>query len=303
MKDQTIKVLIVDDEERFRATTSNILNSRGFLALAVGSGNEAIDVLSQEEFDVVILDVKMPGMSGNEALREIKRLQPNVQVIMLTGHGTPESALDGLRNGVFDYLRKPCHVEVIARKIRDAVSRRNGVSEAELKVRNIMIPLSNYSTIREERSVLEAIEIFTESFKRTRSTSTLQEGVHRSILVLGKGDEVNGVLSFTDLLKGLQPPYIGFLRDQPTLADSIYEYAPGFSGMFTIMARDLARKKVHEIMSGIPHTIDAGANLMEAVNRILSLDTRRLLVLDGGVLVGIVREQDLVFQLARIIRS
>src|SRR4030042_1124540 len=99
---ETVRVLIVDDEDRFRATTAAILTRRGFEVKAVGSGIEAIEEVKQAAFDVVVLDVRMPGMDGNEALHEIKNVAPDTAVLMLTGHGTPESALEGLHDGVFD---------------------------------------------------------------------------------------------------------------------------------------------------------------------------------------------------------
>jgi DNA-binding response OmpR family regulator len=133
-KTEGIRVLIVDDEEQFRNTTACILNKRGFAATAVGSGIEALDEIRKRPFDVVVLDVKMPDMDGNETFREIRKINPSPEVIMLTGHGTMKSALEGLREGVFDYLTKPCEISVLARKIRDACAREKGVSTLERSI-------------------------------------------------------------------------------------------------------------------------------------------------------------------------
>lgn len=297
----TIRVLIVDDEERFRANTATILNKRGFAATAVGSGIEAIEEIKKGQFDVVILDVKMPGMDGNEALREIKKIKPELEVIMLTGHGTMKSALEGLREGVFDYLTKPCDIDVIAGKIRSAYVKEKGLLEVERRARNIMVPLSSFSTIREDRTVAEAIEVISRSFRTIMSTSTVHETVHRSTLILDTQDRVVGVLSFTDLLKGLQPPYMRLLKDRPPTADSIHIESLNYSGMFTVMARDLTKKKVGDLMSEAPPTIDADANLMEAASRLLSLNVRRLLVIERGKAIGVLREQDLFFEISSIV--
>ncbi|UCD57290.1 MAG: response regulator [Candidatus Hydrogenedentota bacterium] len=298
---KAIKVLIVDDEERFRANTAAILNKRGFIATAVGSGIEAIEEVKKQYFDVVILDVKMPGMDGNEALREIKRIDPELRVIMLTGHGTLKSALQGLREGVFDYLTKPCDIDVLAAKIRSAYVKEEGLSEVERRARDIMVPLSSFSAVHEDQTVAGATKVILRSFHTIMSTATVHETVHRSTLILDKSDNVVGVLSFADLLWGLQPAYIRLLKDRPPLADSIYLEPFSYSGMFTIMTRDLAKKRVRDLMSEAPPTIEAGANLMEAASRLLSLKVPRLLVVEGDKTVGVLREQDLFFEIARII--
>lgn len=297
-----VKVLIVDDEERFRATTSAILKKRGFEVSAVGSGLEAIEEVKNKPFDVVILDLKMPGMDGHEAFREIRKINKDVEIIMLTGHGTPDSALTGLRDGVFDYLSKPCDVDLLVEKIRDACEKKAGVSKVEHRVRDIMVPLTTFSTIHEDKTIAEAIEIIEKSFHTLLTTTTIRESVHRSILVLNKKEEVIGVLSFTDILQGLYPPYMKLLEDRPSLAHTISITPPSYRGLFTVMARDLAKKKVRELMSEAPPVIDADDNLMEAVNRLLGFKVRRLLVMEGSKCIGVIREQDLFFELAHILK-
>jgi len=304
--DKNINVLIVDDEERFRQTTASILERRGFSVKAVGSGIEAIEEVKNNDLDVVVLDVKMPGMDGHEALKEIKKLSPDLSVIMLTGHGTPESALQGLSDGVFDYLQKPCSVDVLARKIYEASRSADSVMEAEPKVTDIMVPLSSFSTIKDNSSVGEAIKIILRSFTMTMNTSTVCETVHRSILVLdskSKNNKVTGIITFTDMLEGLQPPYMRLLSQRPAMADNIYLRSPGYSGMFTIMARDLVSKTVRDLMSDAPPVINRDESLMEAANRMLNLGLHRLLVVDGDNVIGVAREQDLFFEMARIMEK
>jgi len=302
-----IRVLIVDDEERFRETTASILRRRGFEALAVGSGIEAIDEVKKNAIDVVVLDIKMPGMDGNEALREIRRIKPELAVIMLTGHGTPESALEGLRNGVFEYLTKPCAVDLLAQKIREAlfgtVQGRNGLSATERRAKDIMVHLSSFNTVGEDRTVAEAVGLIIRSFTQTMATSTVQETIHRSILVLDRSKNVVGIITFTDLLRALEPAYMRLLNEDPVVADSRYMESPSFSGMFTVMARDLANKSVREIMSEAPPVIDADANLMETVSTLLNKGLRRLLVEEGGEIIGVIREQDLVLEMANIMKN
>ncbi len=300
-KADAIRVLIVDDEERFRANTAAILNRRGFVATAVGSGIEAIQEIKKQPFDVVILDVKMPGMDGHEALREIKKIRPELEVIMLTGHGTLTSALVSLRGGVFDYLAKPCDIDVLAAKVRSAYAKEKGLAEVERRARDIMVPLSSFSAVHDDQTVAGAIQVILRSFKTIMSTATVHETVHRSTLILDRNDNVIGVLSFADLLQGLQPVYMRLLKERPPLADSLHLEPFSYSGMFTIMVRDLANKRVRDLMSEAPPDIDADANLMEAASRLLVLRVPRMLVIEGGKTIGVLREQDLFFEIARIV--
>lgn len=114
------RLLLVDDEERFRETLSKRLAETGYEVRGVASGMEALDLLTHEKFDVVILDIQMPGMSGIETLTEIRTRHLSVEVIMLTGHGEVTSAVEGMRLGAFDYLMKPYEYEYLVVKIQEA---------------------------------------------------------------------------------------------------------------------------------------------------------------------------------------
>jgi DNA-binding NtrC family response regulator len=115
---------LVDDEERFLATTSKLLTRKGYEVVTAASGAEALRRLTELTVHVVVLDVKMPGMDGIAALREIKKLSPDVEVLLLTGHATVESAVEGLNAGASDYLVKPCNLDELIRKINDAFEKR-----------------------------------------------------------------------------------------------------------------------------------------------------------------------------------
>ncbi|SKA65000.1 response regulator [Desulfobaculum bizertense] len=125
-------VLIVDDEQPFVDALNRRLGKRGFECLSAHSGADALEKLAlNTHVDVVVLDIRMPGMDGIEALRRIRSSFPLVQVIMLTGHGTVESAVDGMKYGAFDYLIKPCDIEELAAKITEAKERK-GDEEDEI---------------------------------------------------------------------------------------------------------------------------------------------------------------------------
>jgi DNA-binding response OmpR family regulator len=106
-------VLVVDDEQDFVDTLVKRLERRGFNVTGVGGGKEALLLLGQKTFDVVILDVMMPGMDGIETLREIKLSWPKTQVILLSGHGGEEMGMRGMAYGAYSYLLKPVSLKVV----------------------------------------------------------------------------------------------------------------------------------------------------------------------------------------------
>jgi DNA-binding NtrC family response regulator len=118
------RVLMVDDEKEFIQTLSERLTLRGYDVTTAFSGEEAVEKVKSYLFDVTILDVLMPGMSGIETLREIKKIKPLIEVIMLTGHATIETAIEGMKLGAFDFLLKPCETEGLVAKIDKAYAKK-----------------------------------------------------------------------------------------------------------------------------------------------------------------------------------
>ncbi|WP_207260036.1 response regulator [Desulfovibrio sp. Huiquan2017] len=119
-----IKALLVDDEESFRKTLCKRLTRRGMTVEQAGSGEEALELLKSYQPDVILLDVKMPGMDGLTALHKIKDINPLVEVVMLTGHASMEIAIRGMELGAFDYLMKPVEFEELLYKLEDASERK-----------------------------------------------------------------------------------------------------------------------------------------------------------------------------------
>lgn len=122
-------VLIIDDEERFLKTTQALLEKEGYKVLTAVDGRQGLEILKGKRIDVVVLDVKMPGMDGVEVLQRIKAGHPLVEVLMLTGHATMETAIDGLKLGAFDYLTKPCDISTLKQKILAAHDKRSAMLE------------------------------------------------------------------------------------------------------------------------------------------------------------------------------
>jgi CheY-like chemotaxis protein len=298
---QKIKILMVDDEAQFRATTERILTRRGFQTIMAESGEEAIEKLNEHP-DVVVLDISMPGMDGHDTLREIKRIKPELPVIMLTGHGALPSAKEALTEGAFDYLVKPCDIDTLATKIGEAYKyKERETTLAEKSVREVMIPIEEYTTLSQQSTIKEAIDKLRKSFSAKVSTSRIMETGHRSIVVFDDRGECIGVLAIIDLLRAIMPGYLS--APKPSTADSV-QYSPMFwTDMFSREVMRLASKKIKEVMSPAPRTIDADANLMEAAYTMIYQNKRRLAVMDSGKVIGIIREQDLFFEIERILRK
>jgi len=119
-----IRLLLIDDEVGYVNVLSHRLTKRNFQVGKANSGSEAFQILRQQGFDVAVLDLKMEDMDGIEILKILKKMAPELVVIMLTGHGSAEAAHEGIKQGAYDYLTKPCELDKLIRKIREAYGQR-----------------------------------------------------------------------------------------------------------------------------------------------------------------------------------
>ena len=124
-----IRVLLVDDEKEFVNSLAERLRIRDVDVSVAFSGEDALGQLDEFNFDVVILDVNMPGISGIDTLKEIKKKNPITEVLMLTGQGTIDTAIEGMKQGAFDFLIKPCEIDKLMEKIKSAYERKSGQDE------------------------------------------------------------------------------------------------------------------------------------------------------------------------------
>jgi DNA-binding response OmpR family regulator len=122
MKD--MKVLLVDDEEEFVKALAERLKMRDLRSDTVLDGEEALSFVEDQEPDVMVLDLKMPGIDGMEVLRQVRRAYPKIQVIILTGHGTEKDEEEAKRLGAFEYLEKPVNLDVLVKKMKAAYRRK-----------------------------------------------------------------------------------------------------------------------------------------------------------------------------------
>ena len=137
LQTDSIRVLIVDDEVGFVDILTKRLSRRNMEVTAAYSGTEAIQILRKQEFDVTVLDLKMEEMDGIEVLKIFKKMDPKMMVIMLTGHATVESAIEGMKLGAYDYLMKPCDMDTLMAKVNEARAKKakheDKILEAQMK--------------------------------------------------------------------------------------------------------------------------------------------------------------------------
>lgn len=138
---ERFKVLVVDDEQDFLETLVNRLKKRDIDTFGAASGEKALKIMKDDLFDAVVLDIKMPGgMDGIETLREIKKIQPLAEIILLTGHGSVETSIEGLKLGAFDYLLKPIKLEELLVKLSLAFEKKDIHSNKirKLKIKDLL---------------------------------------------------------------------------------------------------------------------------------------------------------------------
>jgi len=117
---ESIRLLLVDDEEDFVSTLAQRLQIRGYEAAIANDGEEALNLIGQHTYDVLVLDLMLPGLSGLDVLQAVKRQVPDLPVIMLTGQGSTREGMEGMRSGAFDYLMKPVDFDELKKKIDEA---------------------------------------------------------------------------------------------------------------------------------------------------------------------------------------
>ena len=175
------RILIVDDEEAARKSLSDILKLEGYHVFSVPDGKSAIEAVEEELFDLILLDLKMPGMSGLEVLEQVVVIAPDAKVVMLTAHGSMESAIEALRYGAHDYILKPASPNEILTSVAKAIAMR---TESERK-----------------RRLLDQMEASIQELKDAEGVETVSE-VQRSVYTLG--DDVKVDLERREIWQGNQ---------------------------------------------------------------------------------------------------
>lgn len=297
-----IKVLLVDDEERFCQTTSKLLIKKGFDTSIATTAEMALEILKDAPQDVIILDIQMTGMDGHRALNEIKKADPDIQVIMLTGHGTRYSAMRALVREAFDYLSKPCDIEVLATRIHDAHrAKYHGFKIDDKKALNIMIRMEDLSFVTADITIKQAVEnIFGPIDRPSLWPGPMGKSLNLA-LVHDERNVLTGMLTRMDIIRAVRPEYIEAgesFREDSAKFSSIF-----WSGFFSDRVKAVSKKKVRDIMSELPPIISENANLLEVAHFMWKEKKRLLLVKDISKVIGIIRDQDIFWEIADVMQK
>lgn len=300
--EKKIKVLLVDDEERFCETTSKLLIKMGFDTTIANTAEMALHLLKQSPRDVIVLDMKMAGMDGHRALNEIKELNSETQVIILTGHGSKYSATRALVRDAFDYLAKPCDIKILASRIQDAYAEKHrGYKTDPKKALNIMTPIDEWMTVPADISIEEAIKKWLHPLEDSESWPKEMKKNTELVLVSDKRGIINGVLTKMDVIRAIRPEYISASESENE--DSSRFSSIFWSGFFSNRVTTIAQKKVKEIMSECPPVVSENANLLEVAHLMWTESKRQLLVKDISRIIGIIRYQDIFREIVTVMTT
>ncbi|MBU2631997.1 MAG: response regulator, partial [Proteobacteria bacterium] len=245
--EKKIRVLLVDDEDRFCKTTSKLLNKKGFDMASTNTAEKAIKLLKKSPRDVIVLDIKMAGMDGHTALQEIKKTDADIQVIVLTGYGTKYSAMRALIREAFDYLAKPCDVEILASRIQDAyMAKHHGFKIDGKKALNIMTSIEELKTVSAEDTIKKAIEKMMGANEKISAWPMAMEDSLRPLLVIDERNILTGILTKMDVIRAVRPEYVsadGSLTQESSRFSSIF-----WSGFFSDRVKAISLKKVKDLM-------------------------------------------------------
>ncbi|MFH2035307.1 MAG: response regulator [Candidatus Zixiibacteriota bacterium] len=286
MEQNKIKLLLVDDEESFRQITSTTLGRRGFVVTEAIDGESALKEIEKNVPDVVLLDLKMPGLSGIETLQKIREIEPSLPVIILTGHGDFNSAMAGIKLEVVDFIQKPVDVDQLGVRIRTLLAKTEDKVLREPTIAELMTSPSLYPKVYSDEPMNQVLKAIRSAYLKP-VPEDFQPGQVRSALVYDRAEKFIGIVRFSDLLKLIIPSFLG---DSP--------YSTFFTGMFLAQCKVAGNRKIDELVSKQVF-IDIELPLMEAVHLLVEHKLINLPVLKNGELVGILRGRDIILETAR----
>lgn len=273
---QKTHILIVDDQEPFAVNLSRILKSRGFDVTVALDGFQAVDAVgARTGIDVVILDDKMPGLDGLTTLSKIKKIAPDIQVILLTAHATLDSGARMVQNGAFDYLMKPCDTEYLVEKIREALEVRQTEKNAAGWRRHVVeeLCLFAFHKLFTEDPVARAVEVF----ERYRGKTVIEE-----LYVQDRRGKLRGAVSKQDLIDVLEK-------------EGLCAYAATTWNDIAENPHWLPQKPLQAVMRSTPMvTTTPEETLVHVARRMISAKVTCIPVLQEGKMMGIIRLQDIL---------
>lgn len=281
---KTIKLLLVDDEAEFRSATRQALSRRGFEVVEAENGAQAFELIPETKPDLVILDLRMDGLSGIDTLEVIRETHPSLPVIILTGHGRLDDALSGIRLKIADFLQKPVDVEKLAARIRVLLGGRKTKNLEEGTIARLMVPVSSYLRVYDDEPVGAVVQAMRKTMLGSVPGSVIDHG-HRTVLVFGRDEQFRAAVRIGDLLKLVQPTFL----ESP--------YSSFFTGMFLAQCKLLGSRTAGDLVYKSIH-IDIDAPLMEAVHLMVFNNLINLPVMRNGELAGVLRDKDLLLEIA-----
>jgi CheY-like chemotaxis protein/CBS domain-containing protein len=267
--EKKIQVLIVDDEVRFARNVSRLLDTGRFDVSVAHNGLDALDVVHKTRPDVVVLDIRMPEMDGIETLLAMKHLDPEIQVIILTGHADVETGIMAIREGAFDYLFKPCDMELLKEKILQAATAK------KIQHRPVLWPNAAFIPLDITDNLKKALDIF-----NAMGSGGIREELH----VTDNKDRLRGVVSRNQLIREAEK---GFTERPIVWSD---------------LARNpqwLPEKKVSDVMKP-PAGISAHPDepLHQVAQKMIDKHLRCLPVMADNRFMGIIRLNDILFHIS-----
>ncbi|HOP06661.1 MAG TPA: response regulator [candidate division Zixibacteria bacterium] len=286
-EDTKIRLLIIDDEADFRRAISQGLSRRGFEVSEAPDGEAGLRTIKANQFDIVILDQMMPGLSGIETLKEIRKSEADLPVIMLTGHGDFNTALAGIRLEIVDFLQKPVEVDQLSERIRGLLSREMTDLMKEPTISELMAPPELYPKVYVDEPLTSVLKAIAEAYRKPIPPDSIY-GQVRSALVYDRKEKFLGMIRFSDLLTLLIPDA---LRHSP--------YATYFTGMLLAQSKLFGNKTIEGLILEQVF-VDVNTPLMEAVHLLVEHRLINIPVVCEGNLAGILRGRDLIIATARL---
>jgi len=281
-----VRVLLVDDEDIFRQSTAKLLARRGFIVEEAASGEAALEHLRESRPDVVILDLRMPGMDGIATLQQIRAMAADLPVIVLSGHGQYDDAVASIKLAVVDFLQKPVDIELLVARLHHAHEHGHREVLRERTIAELMVPPDGYRRLYVDQPVADAVDALKDTFFAPREHSDATQERLRSVLVFDRSERFVGILRFPDLLKLVLPP---FFTNLP--------YTSYYTGMFLAQCKLIGNRQIAELLEE-PVSIAEDAPLIEAVHLMVIHHLINLPVMRAGHLVGIIREKDIILEIA-----
>jgi ActR/RegA family two-component response regulator len=283
---EKISLLLVDDEEEFREATVKALNRRGFKISQAKNGQVALEMIASISFDVVVLDLRMPEKDGIDTLVELRLVNKELPVVILTGHGALDSAIEGIQLGIVDFIQKPVDMDFLAARIKEFLFGDARASLGEKKISEIMIDVSRFKRVYSGQPIGDVIRAMIESITETAVGNNAEQG-QRAVLVYDQKEEFIGCVQISQFLDSIIPE---------NLKGSLY--APHAIGGFVAQCKLIGKFRAEDLIAEKVF-IETNASLLEAVHTMVEHSLNYLPVLQGKTLVGVLSELDLLFEIAR----